>query len=225
MRTRLLAILGLVLSGALAWVAVVNVLAARALQLLIAVSVVYVGYLGMRGMATILRARAEAAPARAPLPWVTVVIPARDEEPVIGDAVRDVACQAYADGRGPRFDLLVIDDGSSDRTADVATSAVRAAAIPGGMDGRFEVVRREPGDGPRTKGAALAHAHPRVRGDVVAVIDADSTLEPDYLALAMGAWERDRTAVALQTRRTEMNASRGWLPGAQDDEQLMGLAS
>jgi 1,2-diacylglycerol 3-beta-glucosyltransferase len=152
-----------------------------------------------------------------------VVIPARDEAPVIADAARDVASQAYADERGPRFDLLVIDDGSSDRTADVAVAAV--AAVGDGMAGRFAVVRREPGEGPRTKGAALAHAHPRVRGEVMAVIDADSTLEPDYLSLAIGAWERDPSAAALQTRRTAMNASRGWLPGAQDDEQLMDLAS
>jgi 1,2-diacylglycerol 3-beta-glucosyltransferase len=225
MRTRLLAILGLALSGALAWLAVVNVVAARALQVLIAVSVAYVAYLGVRGWATIRRARANAAPAAAPLPWVTVVIPARDEEPVIGDAVRDVACQEYADERGPRFDLLVIDDGSSDRTAEAAAAALGSAGVPDGMSGRFEVVRREPGDGPRTKGAALAHAHPRVRGEVVAVLDADSMLGPGYLALAMGAWDRDPAAAALQTRRTELNASRGWLPGAQDDEQLMDLAS
>jgi 1,2-diacylglycerol 3-beta-glucosyltransferase len=218
--------MALVLSGVLAWTAVVNVFAARLLQALIAVSVAYVGYLGLRGWSSIRQALAATGPPPAPLPWVTVVVPARDEAPVIGDIVQDVARQAYADERGPRFDLLVIDDGSSDGTGQAATAASSAAtgAHPG-LEGRFQVMRREPGDGPRTKGAALAHAHFRVRGELLAVLDADSMLGPDYLALAIGAWHRDPDAAGLQTRRTELNASHGWLPGAQDDEQHMDLAS
>jgi 1,2-diacylglycerol 3-beta-glucosyltransferase len=221
MRTRLLAVVGLLLSGALAWLAVVTVAAARGLQALIAVSIAYVAYLGWRGYRVIRGARAGAAPADPPLPWVTVVVPARDEAPVIGDIVTDLAAQAYSDERGPRFDVVVVDDGSGDDTGAVAASAAERAKL----GDRFRVVRREPGEGPRTKGAALSHAHAAVRGEIVAVLDADSMLAPDYLALAVGAWRRDPTAAALQTRRTELNAGRGWVPGAQDDEQLMDLAS
>lgn len=221
MRTRLLAVVGLLLSGALAWLAVVTVAAARGLQALIAVSIAYVAYLGWRGYRVIRAARRGAAAADPPLPWVTIVVPARNEGPVIGDIVADLAAQAYADDRGPRFDVLVIDDGSTDDTG----AAASAAAERSGLGSRFRLVRREPGDGPRTKGAALAHAHGAVRGEIVAVLDADSMLAPDYLALAVGAWRRDPEAVALQTRRTELNAGRGWMPGAQDDEQLMDLAS
>jgi 1,2-diacylglycerol 3-beta-glucosyltransferase len=221
MRTRLLAFVGLLLSGALAWLAVVAVAAARGLQALIAVSIAYVAYLGWRGYRVIRAARVEAAPAEPPLPWVTVVVPARDEGPVIGDLVADLAAQEYADERGPRYDVVVVDDGSSDDTGSTATAAGEGA----GLGDRFRVVRREPGSGPRTKGAALAFAHPQVRGEIVAVLDADSMVAPDYLALAVGAWRRDPAAAALQTRRTELNAGRGWMPGAQDDEQLMDLAS
>lgn len=221
MRTRLFAALGLLLSGALAWLAVVAVAAARGLQALILVSIGYVTYLGWRGYRVIRAARATAAGAEPPLPWVTVIVPARDEGPVIGDVVADVAAQDYADERGARFDLLVIDDGSSDDTGAVATAAAERSAL----GDRFRLVRREPGSGPRTKGAALAHAHPQVRGEVLAVLDADSMLPPDYLMLAIGAWRRDPEAVALQTRRSELNRDAGWIPGAQDDEQLMDLAS
>lgn len=223
MRTRLLAVIGLLLSGALAWVAVVNVAAARGLQVLIVASVAYVAYLGTRGYQVIRAAGAAAAPASGRLPWVTVVVPARDEGPVIGDVVRDLAAQRYADDRGPRFDVLVVDDGSTDDTGSVALAA--AAPVGEGFAERFAIVRREPGNGPRTKGAALAHAHHAVRGEIVAVLDADSMLSPDYLGLAISAWQRDPSAAALQTRRTELNAARGPIPGAQDDEQLMDLAS
>jgi 1,2-diacylglycerol 3-beta-glucosyltransferase len=223
MRTRLLAIVGLLLSGALAWLAVVNVVAARGLQLLIIVSVAYVAYLGWRGYRVIRDASGSTAAGAGPLPWVTVVVPARDEGPVIADLVRDLADLDYADQRGPRFDVLVIDDGSTDDTGSAARAA--AAGVGNTLGDRFAVVRREPGSGPRTKGAALAYAHGAVRGDVVAVLDADSMLAPEYLSLAIAAWRRDPAAAALQTRRTELNAGRGWVPGAQDDEQLMDLAS
>lgn len=225
MRSRLLAAGVLALSGAMAWLAVVNVVAARALQALILTSIGYVSYLAWRGWRTIRDARAGARagawPSAGRLPWITVVVPARDEEAVIADVVSDVLAQDYADDRGPRFDLLVIDDGSADGTA----LAARAAAEVAGAGDRFRVIRREPGAGPRTKGAALAHASGLVRGEAVAVLDADSMLAPDYLSLAMAAWARDPGAVALQTRRTELNAPRGWLPAAQDDEHLMDLAS
>ncbi|HEX2194449.1 MAG TPA: glycosyltransferase family 2 protein [Candidatus Limnocylindria bacterium] len=219
MRSRVLAAAGLLLSGAVAWLAVVNVVAARLLQILIATSIGYVAYLAWRGWAVIRRARAEAQPATGPLPWVTVVVPARDEAPVIADVVTDLAGQHYADERGPRFDVLVIDDGSADGTADLA----RAAGTT--LEGRLAVVRREPGSGPRTKGAALAYAHHLVRGEIVAVMDADSMLASDYLSLAINGWGRDADAAALQTRRAQLNAPRGWLPAAQDEEHLMDLAS
>jgi len=212
----------LVLSAAVAWLAVLVTVAARVLQGVIVLSIVYVSYLAWEGWRTIRRARSAAAGEDGePLdrPWVTVVVPARDEAPVIADVLRDLAAQDYADASGPRFDIVVIDDGSSDETAAMAERAATA------LGDRFHLVRRDPNGGARTKGAALRHAHAALRGEVIAVLDADSRLEPDYLARAIRAWRRDPGATALQTRRTELNRHRGWLPAAQDEEQLMDLAS
>lgn len=220
MRSRLLAGAVLILSAVLAWSTVTFTLAARSLQGIIGLSMLYVAYLALRGGRMIADARRSQAPA-VERPWVTVVVPARDEAPVIGDVVRDLATQDYADADGPRFDVVVIDDGSSDGTGPAA----QAAAAAGTLGGRFRLVRRDPGSGPRTKGAALAYAHGHVGGEIEAVIDADSRMAPDYLARAVAAWSRDPSAAALQTRRTEMNAGIGWVPAAQDDEQLMDLAS
>jgi 1,2-diacylglycerol 3-beta-glucosyltransferase len=223
MRSRLLAGAILLVSVGLAWLAVLVTFAARAMQVVIVLSIVYVTYLAWQGWRTIRDARREA---REPgssettgRPWVTVVIPARDEAPVIGDAIRDLAAQDYVRRGQPAYDVIVVDDGSGDGTDEVAR---QAGAV---MGDRFQLVRREAGAGPRTKAAALAHAHGRVRGEIVAVLDADSRVAPDYLTLAVGAWERDPGAAALQTRRVELNRDRGWLPAAQDDEQHMDLAS
>ena len=49
-----------------------------------------------------------------PLPLVSVLIPARDEERNIGRCLESLLRQDY-----PRLEILVLDDESSDRTADI----------------------------------------------------------------------------------------------------------
>ena len=115
-------------------------------------------------------ARLEPPPDAGGRPWVTVLVPAADEAPVIATVVADLLAQDYADAGKRRFDVLVLDDGSLDGTGELAR--VAAASAPDAVT----VCRREPGTGPRTKGAVLAWAQPQVRGEVVAVIDADSPL-------------------------------------------------
>lgn len=74
----------------------------------------------------------EAAPAHS----VVAVIPARDEADVIAGAVGSLLAQDYAG----RFDIVVIDDHSTDGTAEVA----RQAAIAAGAADRVTVVRAAP---------------------------------------------------------------------------------
>jgi 1,2-diacylglycerol 3-beta-glucosyltransferase len=71
----------------------------------------------------------------------------------------------------------------------------------------------------------LAWAEEAVRGEIVAVLDADSRVGPGFLRAALRAWQRDPGAAALQVQRRVSNRGRGWLPAAQDEEQLMDMAS
>jgi 1,2-diacylglycerol 3-beta-glucosyltransferase len=226
MRNRLLAGAVLLASVLIGWLTISFTLAARALQGAIVISMVYVAYLALRGWRT-MRDPLHAAATGAGIatgdasggPWVSAVVPARNEADVVAGAVVDLARQAYGDADGPRFDVLVVDDGSVDDTGAHA----RAAAAPFGN--RVRVVRREPGSGAATKGAVLGFAEPYLRGEVVLAIDADARLGPDFLERAMRAWRRDPGAAALQVQRRAWNATRGWLPAAQDEEQLMDMAS
>lgn len=225
MASRLLALSVLLLSGLIAWATISFTLAARLLQGAVGLSIVYVAYLAYWGWRT-MRAAVQPAPqdsapaAEQPgaLPWVTLVVPARNEAAVIAGVVGDLVGQRYADDDGPRFDLLVVDDGSNDATGERA----RLAGGPAG--GRVRVVRREAGVGPRTKAAVLAFAQPLVRGEVVGVMDADSRVAPDFVDRLMRAWQADPSA-AIQAQRRASNAAAGWLPAAQDAEQLMDMAS
>lgn len=55
-----------------------------------------------------------------PAPRVSVLIPARDEARVIGKTVSALLGQAY-----PNFEVLVLDDHSTDGTAEIATAAAK----------------------------------------------------------------------------------------------------
>jgi 1,2-diacylglycerol 3-beta-glucosyltransferase len=226
MATRAIAAVVLLASALVAWVTITSAPAARALQASIVLSILYVGYLAWRGAAVMRRAvNASGGGAGEPigragdLPFVSLVLPARDEETVIGTTVRSLRALAYADAGGlPAYELLVVDDASTDATGDRAREAAGEAA-------NVLVRRREAEDGPRTKASVLAFAMPYLRGEVVGVIDADTIVEPAFLERAMRAWRRDAGAVALQVARRPRNADVSWLTRAQAEEQLMDMAS
>jgi 1,2-diacylglycerol 3-beta-glucosyltransferase len=226
MATRAAALSVLLGSALLAWVAVTAPLATRVLQLAVAVSVLYVAWMAWRGGRAMRRAIADARSGAAEptglaagLPRVSLVLPARNEAAVIGETVAALAGQRYADASGrPAYDLLVVDDGSSDDTG------ARAAESATGAD-HVRVRRREPGSGPRTKGSVLAFAMPLVDGEVIGVIDADTRVPPTFLETVMRAWRRDPGAAALQVARPPRNAASSWLTRAQEIEQLMDVAS
>ena len=115
-----------------------------------------------------------------PAPRVSVVIPARDEAAGIAACVASVLAQDL-----PEVEVLVIDDGSTDGTADAA----RAAA---GEDPRVRVVAAPaPEAGWSGQAWACARGYEEARGRWLVFLDADVTLAPgalqDALAAAGGA--------------------------------------
>jgi 1,2-diacylglycerol 3-beta-glucosyltransferase len=225
MAPRLFAGAFLLASCIVAWVTITIPVAARTLQLGIAVSMAYVAWLAWRGSRVLRRALVDArSGAGEPtglandLPFVSLIVPARNEAAVIDDTVRSLCALRYHRAGAPAYEVVVVDDGSSDETGEAA----RSAAAPGAP---VQVRRREPGSGRATKGAVLAFAMPFASGDVIGVIDADTRVEPAFLERAMRAWRRDPDADALQVARLPRNASVSWLTRAQTEEQLMDMAS
>src|SRR5579872_883850 len=100
----------------------------------------------------------------APMPLFDVVIPARDEEPTVAGVVR-AALAARGVGR-----VIVVDDGSRDRTAAVAAEAVAMV-----------VTASRPGE-PGSKARALACGVAASSADVLVFFDADLLgVEPPHL--------------------------------------------
>jgi cellulose synthase/poly-beta-1,6-N-acetylglucosamine synthase-like glycosyltransferase/peptidoglycan/xylan/chitin deacetylase (PgdA/CDA1 family)/spore germination protein YaaH len=102
-------------------------------------------------------------------PRVAVLIPAYNEETVIVRTIRSVLNSDYKN-----LHVIVIDDGSSDRTAEVASEAY-AAEIKAG---RVRVLTK-PNAG---KAAALNYALDRMSEEIYVGIDADTVIAADAIS-------------------------------------------
>src|SRR5439155_11544005 len=108
------------------------------------------------------RRRRRPLPAPPPGLRFSVIVPAHDEARVIA---KSLAAIGRLESGGAAVDVIVVDDGSSDGTAEIAR------AFP------CRVIR-QPQQG---KAAALNAGITVATGDVVVVLDADTVLAPDFL--------------------------------------------
>jgi hypothetical protein len=123
-------------------------------------------------------------PARYPgRPGISVLIPARNEEKNIGDAVA-----AVLRSEGVDIELMVLDDASTDRTGEILRSIddprlriASAPALPSGWSGKQHACFR------------LAE---QARHELVVFLDADVRLAPDALSRMAGYMERNDVAMA-----------------------------
>ena len=98
-------------------------------------------------------------------PLVTVVVPAFNAERTLAETLRSVLSQTYRN-----IEVFVVDDGSTDGTADVARSFV-------GDDPRVTLIRKENGGSASARNLGIA----RGRGPFIAPIDADDLWHPTKL--------------------------------------------
>jgi glycosyltransferase involved in cell wall biosynthesis len=102
-------------------------------------------------------------------PLVSILIPAYDSEEWIADTIRSAMAQSWQ-----RKEIIVVDDGSSDGTAEVARRFATKDVV---------VVSRE------NQGAAATrnHALRLSQGDYIQWLDADDLLAPDKIELQLAA--------------------------------------
>ncbi len=112
-------------------------------------------------------------------PRVAVLIPAYNEETVIVRTIRSVLNSDYKN-----LHVIVIDDGSSDRTAEVATEAYAAEIAAG----RVQVLLKANGG----KAAALNYALDRLSEEIYVGIDADTVIATDAISKLIPHFEDAR---------------------------------
>jgi glycosyltransferase involved in cell wall biosynthesis len=97
-------------------------------------------------------------------PEFSVVIPAYNAEGVIGSAIRSVLQQTHRD-----FELIVVDDGSADRTPEV---------VEGVEDPRVRLIRQSNAGTPGARNTGISESS----GSYVSFLDNDDLWMPNYLA-------------------------------------------
>ena len=101
-----------------------------------------------------------------PAPFFSVIVPAHNEEPIIAESIRAIRTEL---GRQDKpFEILIVDDGSCDRTSDASTSALE-------QSGR--VIRLNPNRG---KAGAIAEGVTQAKGERILFTDADLSVTPDF---------------------------------------------
>ena len=140
-------------------------------------------------------------------PFVSVLIPAHNEESVITNTIENILAMNYEN-----FEVIVIDDRSTDNTASIikdleqrygkVTALIRSAdAFPG-------------------KSAVLNDAFKLAKGEAILVFDADATVDPDFLSIMIPHLE-PKDVGAVQARKVIRNKNQNLLTRCQNNEYTM----
>ena len=121
---------------------------------------------------------------------VSVIVPARNEEASLGECLESLAAQA-----GANFEIVVVDDGSTDRTRETAQSfsAVRvidAGPLPPGWSGKNNAL---------VAGAAVA------RGEWLLFTDADTVHRAGSLSRSLAEAQRQKAALLSYSPEQEVH--------------------
>ena len=109
---------------------------------------------------------------------LSYVVPAYNEEQRLGDSLAKLI--AYSAAQPFAVEIIVVDDGSADRTAEIATEAI--ANLPDGVTAN--VIQHEVNRG---KGAAVRTGALAASSDVVLYLDADLATQPDQTPKLLAA--------------------------------------
>ncbi len=130
---------------------------------------------------------------RQSLPKLTIVIPALNEEESIGQTVQrclDAHDDLVVSGQLRDIEVIVVNDGSTDRTSEIAHE--KASRNP-----KVAVI-----DFPKNRGygAALKTGFEQGTGELVSFLDADGTCDPMYFGTMCHALQEYKADVVLGSR-------------------------
>jgi glycosyltransferase involved in cell wall biosynthesis len=124
-------------------------------------------------------------------PEISAVVPAYNEVESLPPLFAEMRAALEATGRA--WELIVVDDGSGDGTAE-------AIVAESGRDGRVVPVLLEKNSG---QSAALAAGLSRVRGSVVVTLDADLQNDPADLPRLLAALEHADVVSGIRAKRND----------------------
>jgi glycosyltransferase involved in cell wall biosynthesis len=108
------------------------------------------------------------------MPKISVIVPAYNVSKYIEDTLRSLESQSFQD-----FEVLIVNDGSTDNTADVVQAFVE-------RDSRFKLLHKKNGGLSSARNYGIHHAS----GEYIALLDGDDIYHPDKLTNHVGHLEK-----------------------------------
>ncbi len=131
-----------------------------------------------------------------PRPVVSIITPAFNVEAFAGSCIESVLRQSFRE-----FEMLLVDDGSTDATAEVADAHAR-------RDPRIRVIRISNHGVSHARNVAMSHA----RGRLFAFLDADDQWDPAFLAEQLAVLERNPDMSVVTGNALNLGSSLDGLP-------------
>ena len=126
--------------------------------------------------------------------FVSVVIPVFNEEATIGNIV--TRTKKTLEQLGVSYEILVVDDGSDDRSADIAQE-LKAHVL------------RDPHQG---KGFALRSGFRQTKGELVVTLDADGSHQPEEIPLVLKYIRENKADFVVGSRFFNSEANKTKIP-------------
>lgn len=131
------------------------------------------------------------------MPRVSVIMPTYNDEHTVGSAIESILSQTFED-----WELLIVDDASSDSTSQVVRAFTQDSRI------KFSALEENSGSGV-ARNVALRGA----AGEYIAVMDADDISLPLRLEAQVSEMETDKEIAVLATQVAEFGEWGGPLEG------------
>ena len=144
------------------------------------------------------------------LPFVSVLVAAKNEETVINRLVENLCSLEYAGN----YEVWIIDDNSTDQTPKILQSL--QLKYP-----QLNVFNRN-AQASGGKSGALNQVLSLTKGDIIAVFDADAQLSPDLLTKVVPLFQREKVG-AVQLRKAIANADKNFWTKGQRAEMALDM--
>ena len=143
-------------------------------------------------------------------PFVSIVIPAHNEQNTIKSCVYSLANLEYVKDGERNYEIIVVDDGSTDNTASLLQELEDQFSF-------LKVVTRKPPRAGKGKGYVLNDGLNMSIGEIIAVFDADAIVEPDFLNIII-PYVNEEGVAGVQSRVKMYNKDENLLTSMQEVE-------
>ena len=148
-------------------------------------------------------------------PSVSMLVPCFNEEKTLAGTIDSLLAMEYPK---EKLEIVVIDDGSTDRTAEIAKRYEQACHAPDYSGAVVSFLQKQNGG----KYTALNLGIERSHGEIIGCLDADSFAAPDALMEAVKMFGNDHTAMAI-TPAMQVYKPRKMLELMQSVEYTFGI--